>query len=372
MSLRLLNDFPRMRNYVAAIVLLTGCGGRTADVGDDEWPVGGDWSMGGSSMGGSAIGGLMSKGGTISGGSTSRPSGGTVSKGGSYNLWGGYPSTGGKAVGSGGWAPTGGYRATGGYLYAGGGKATGGYSTYGGKGGYGGSGGKAPTAGNAGFLRGGAGPVAGYSPVGGRGGAGGVSGSAGRPPMAGAGGCPAITCSTTCLYGPWASVEGCSTCACAPPTKRLSYDMLSCPTDALTVSVVPVAQTGTWVFNFTWLCSATVVAVGQPTSASVSVTILNSTNDPVTSTNRNYTPLSSITPLVFSQAQITVAGSGLPYVSVPLSVAAGAYLAIRREGNTFVGGLYFPATPSSGPSTIGANTILAGDFKVPVPVALSP
>jgi hypothetical protein len=154
-------------------------------------------------------------------------------------------------------------------------------------------------------------------------------------------------------------------CACVPPEKKLSYDTLSCPAEAITVSVIAQQQTGTWVFNFSWTCTATATSLGQPLNASVGVTILNNTADPITSTNRTitYNPSTSSIPIVFSSPQLVVTGSGLPTITVPLTPSSGAYLSIRREGNLFVGGLYLPSTQTGGTT----NVMLAGSFSVAVP-----
>jgi hypothetical protein len=367
--------FNRLTFSCVVTLWLTGCGGRTSDFDDDVVV----------SSGGTASGGWLAVGGTsrATGGATYYAYGGWGQGGGNtwatggynywatggYNYWatGGYRATGGYYY-NGGKAATGGYRSTGGYPFGAGGKATGGNAGYSGMSGYyngGGTAGRPPIAGNAGFLRGGS---AGASGSGGPAGAtatGGKPATGGAPPGAGAAGCPAIGCTTTCPVGYWNSLNGCMSCACVPPDKRLSYDTLSCPADSLTVTVTPQQQTGTWVFKFTWACTATATELGQPLTASVGVTIFNNLTDPITSTNRTitYNPASSIVSIVFSDPQLVVTGSGLPQITLQLTPSSGAYLSIRREGDLFVGGLYLPSTQTGGTT----NVMLAGSFSVAVP-----
>ena len=172
----------------------------------------------------------------------------------------------------------------------------------------------------------------------------------------------------TCPLGYWNSINGCSSCACALPDKKLAFETTNCDSNALTVSVAALAQTGTWVFNFTWNCSTSVpTSTNQPLMASVGVTIFNSATDPITATNRTiiYNVASSSIPVVFSQPQIVVSTSSASTSTYGLTPLTGAYLSIRREGNQFVGGLYLPANPTT--ISTSSSVMLAGSFAVAVP-----
>lgn len=342
---------------VASLCLMN-CGGRTSD---DDYDTAGSTASGGwttAAGGRAAFGGTsMSKGGyAVASGGYYYATGGYYYASGGYRATGGYPYA------------TGGYRATGGSTYTSGGKTTGGVVIYAGTkatagiSGYTLTAGRPPIAGTAGVYRGGAGGVAG-NPTAVGGGTAGRSNTGGAPLTAGAAGCPAIGCATSCPLGYWASIDGCSSCACAIPASQMSVDTLSCPPTSLTVSVVAQQQSGTWVFNFSWLCSATVTTLGQPASASVGVTILNNTTDPITSANRTYSYSAAVLSFSVSNPQLILYGSGVPFITLPLSVSTGAYLSIRREGNNFVGGLYLPSTQTSGTTSV----MLAGAFSVGVP-----
>lgn len=345
------------------LFLLHGCGGRT-DQGQYEAS---QQAQGGEDLGGSSFGGRLSATGgkampRNSGGSSTLYVGGT-GYGGSviygtggytYYIYGGTTSTSTTIA-------RGGVTSRGGATYTGGTRSSGGAAT-GGRG----SGGYFPTGGLAGAVT----AFAGYSATGGYGYAGFIGiagadsvtgGSAGAPGVAGAAGCPPVSCARSCPAGLWVTA-GCIECVCAPPNQSMTYDTLSCPTTSLTLSTGVSSVNGQWVFDFAWDCSASISGVIQSIAGSMQVAIAGDSYE-IGQSLFEPSPIMSYIPIEFIAPKLVLSLTGGSPGNVELTPTTDSFLSIRRQGNRFVGGVYFVGTP--GASTVYST--LSGPFDVQVP-----
>lgn len=283
-------------------------------------------------------------------------SGGNTALGGSTNSGGSEPlTTGGAAI------------TTGGSSTAAGGDSAGQTQT---------SGGRLPTGGVAGSTggksAGGAGgKSSGGAATGGHSGGAQVAGAAGLAGAGGAGGareCPLIKCAASCAEN-WLGLDGCPTCTCAPPTKKLSVNDVDCPSASVTMTASSSFSFGAavdrWLFDFEWSCSEHSV-LGEPLRAHLQVALIQPLTPAIDASNRTFfepRPAASVREYEVRSAEVFVAGSGVPEIEGRLDPSS-SFLSIRLENGLLVGGLSFTGEDSA--KTLTAT--MAGPFSVPVPM----
>jgi hypothetical protein len=174
-----------------------------------------------------------------------------------------------------------------------------------------------------------------------------------------------LTCELQCPAARWQGVDGCPTCACAPPALQLSRDVVVCPAASLTLTTATswfVGGIDRWLLDFTWTCSAG--TIGEPARGTLQVGIIQPPKEPIDETSRTFYMQmpQTLDDYEVRGGTIFLRGSGVPEISEPLT-AISSFISIRREGDELVGGVIYV-----GQSATGSHTAtLAGPFRVPVP-----
>jgi hypothetical protein len=222
-------------------------------------------------------------------------------------------------------------------------------------------------------------------PVGGEdGGAPAAGGTAGAPTMSGDEGgafgvagesgatnCEPLLCAAECPSTRWQGVDGCPTCACAPPPTQLSRDAFACPEASLTLKTETswfIGGIDRWLLDFTWSCGAG--SIGEPGRATLRIGIIQPPQTPIDEISRTVyfgmpqPPAGGDTREDYELRGATgfLRGSGVPEISEPLSVVSG-FISLRREGNELVGGVLYVGESA----TQSHTTTLSGPFRAPVP-----
>src|SRR6188508_3068603 len=116
-----------------------------------------------------------------------------------------------------------------------------------------------------------------------------LAGAAGLGGQGGASECPAIKCTAQCADY-WVGLDGCNTCACAPPAPKLAVRDVSCPLSALTLTETSSYYVGgynRWLLDFDWQCSDTSL-LGEPSRAHLQVGLLEPISPPIDAKNRTF------------------------------------------------------------------------------------
>lgn len=184
--------------------------------------------------------------------------------------------------------------------------------------------------------------------------------------LAGAGGaaidCTPLECSMLPCAEPWLELDGCPSCACAPPPVSLTVNGVSCPSASLTLEATSSAFFGgldRWLIDFEWTCSD-LAMLGEPSRGHLQIGIIQPLPPPLDARNRmfSYPPLQSGREYELRGATIWVRGSGVPEIEQQ-PTPSSSFLSIRLEDGDLVGGVEF----------IASSAKMAGPFRVAVPTA---
>lgn len=177
--------------------------------------------------------------------------------------------------------------------------------------------------------------------------------------------CPDVTCEVTCDYGYWDDLEGCQTCACAPPPIELSTNGFMHDPQHVTLMTTAdeyIGGVNRWVFNFTW-------SYDDPGASDDAIVVeatvrLMRDGDPSyepTETNMTWaSPSGGPSPLELMGGEYTLYGFGI--VNDSLAPVSG-WLSIRRVDDVFEGGVVLEMEGDGAAGDVHA----AGPFSVPVP-----
>lgn len=177
--------------------------------------------------------------------------------------------------------------------------------------------------------------------------------------------CPDVTCQIVCDYGYWDDLEGCQTCACAPPPVELSTNGLMHDPQHITMTTTAeefIGGINRWVFNFTW-------SFDNPGGADDQIVVestvrLMRDGDPSyepTEINRTWaSPSGTATPLELMGGEYTLYGFGIINDTL---VPVSGWLSIRRVNDVFEGGVVLEMEGEGAAGDVHA----AGPFSVPVP-----
>lgn len=182
---------------------------------------------------------------------------------------------------------------------------------------------------------------------------------------AGGGDCPDITCTETCPDGYWDDLEGCQTCACAPPAGvELSIQGVPRDPQYLTVDVAASELIGgidRWVFDFTWTSDNPGASDdAEVVNATVRLMKIGPQYEPSETNATWYSPEDDGMPLEVLPGEYTLYGFG---VFMDTLTPVSGYLSIRRVGDTFEGGV---SLEMQGAGTAGM-VHAAAPFSVPTP-----
>jgi hypothetical protein len=178
--------------------------------------------------------------------------------------------------------------------------------------------------------------------------------------------CAAIKCTATCKEN-WLGLDGCPTCACAPPALTLSVGNTSCPSASITLTSASSYYVGgidRWLIDFDWACSDQSL-LGEPSRGHLRVGILQPLDLPINEKSRTFfLPPIAAGELEYEAriATIWVLGSGVPEIERSLQ-ASSSFLSIRLENGVLVGGIEYKGVDSTGAVT----ATMAGPFSVAVP-----
>lgn len=173
------------------------------------------------------------------------------------------------------------------------------------------------------------------------------------------------------MDGTWPGLDGCPTCACAPPSPHFFDDEFNCSSASLSVTATSsyfIGGTDRWDITFNWNCSDTLTGIGVPLRATLQIGIRQTPPTPIDGTNQTFVlpdPSSPGTnPYQVSSAIEYVAGSGRPEIDLRITLIS-SFLSIRREGDRLVGGIEYVGKVDSTAKIV----TLAAPFDVPVPKA---
>ncbi len=178
--------------------------------------------------------------------------------------------------------------------------------------------------------------------------------------------CPDVTCQVTCDYGYWDDLEGCQTCACAPPPIELSTQGV--PHDSQYVAMQTVADEfiggiNRWVFDFTWTYDNP-GASDDAVVVEATVRLMRDGDPSYEPTETNATwfwpPTQQETPLEPMDGAYTLYGFGIINDTL---VPVSGWLSIRRVNDVFEGGVVLEMQGNGAAGAVHA----AGPFSVPVP-----
>ena len=190
-------------------------------------------------------------------------------------------------------------------------------------------------------------------------------GWAGQGNEAGFPDCGVIACPTDCPGERWSQLDGCLSCACAPPAALLQRQTWDCPSASLSVTASSswfIGGYNRWLIDFEWKC--TVQDLGQPGRATLEIGLIQPQPTPIDETNRTfYLPIpQTLKDYEVREATVFLRGSGVPEIKEMLQPLS-SFLSIRREGNELVGGVEYEGQDS----THAYASKLAASFRVPVP-----
>jgi hypothetical protein len=178
------------------------------------------------------------------------------------------------------------------------------------------------------------------------------------------GGCPDIDCGNVCPDGYWDDLEGCQTCACAPPEVELSINGFTKPAADVTFDVMAdhfIGGIDRWVFNFTWTYDDPLASDdAEVVEATVRIMQVGPQYEPSETNATWYSPQDDGMPLEVLPGDYTLFGFAVLHDTLaPVS----GILSIRRVGTTFEGGVWLEMQGAGTAGMVHA----AGPFDVPVP-----
>jgi hypothetical protein len=178
------------------------------------------------------------------------------------------------------------------------------------------------------------------------------------------GGCPDIDCATPCAYGYWDGLDGCQTCACAPPPLELTVNGATKDPTHLTLDTTASELIGgidRWVFDFTWNYDDPLASDDQEI-VQVSVRIMRTgpEYEPSETNATWFYPESSGAPLEIPPGDYTLYGFG---VLMDTLTPVSGYLSIRRVDDVFEGGVVLKLEGQG----VAAEVQALGKFSVAVP-----
>ncbi len=182
----------------------------------------------------------------------------------------------------------------------------------------------------------------------------------------GAGGsdCPDIVCTLTCGHGYWDDLEGCQTCACAPPPVELATNGMMHDSQDVTFQTMAdhfIGGIDRWVFNFQWSYDDPQASDDEiVVEATVRIMQLDPMYEPSETNVTWFEPEHAGMPLEVMQGEYTLYGFGI--VMDTLTPVSG-YLSIRRVGDVFEGGVSLEMQGAGAAGAVHAS----GPFAVPVP-----
>ena len=158
-------------------------------------------------------------------------------------------------------------------------------------------------------------------------------------------------------------MDGCPTCTCAPPEKQLWVQGIQRDPAHLTITTVATKYIGgidRWVFDFTWHYDDP-LASDDEEFVTAQVRVQDLPMYEITEANVSwFSPSDDGTPLELMEGTYTLYGFGV--VTYTLTPAAG-FLSIRRDGNTFEGGVFLFMNGAGPAGAVDAG----GPFSVAVP-----
>lgn len=192
-----------------------------------------------------------------------------------------------------------------------------------------------------------------------------TTGSSSSSTGAGGGDCPDISCTEACDDGYWDDLEGCQTCACAPPPGlELSVQGVAKNPQHLSFDVAASELIGgidRWVFDFTWTYDDPQTSDDEEiVSATVRLMKLGPQYEPSESNVTWYSPGDDGMPLEMLGGDYTLYGFA---VLTDTLAPAGGYISIRRVGAFFEGGVVLEMQGSGVAGMVHA----AAPFTVAVP-----
>ena len=178
------------------------------------------------------------------------------------------------------------------------------------------------------------------------------------------GGCPVIDCESPCPDGYWDDLEGCQTCACAPPAVALSVDGFAKPAANTTLDVVAdhfIGGIDRWVFNFTWTYDDPQAADDEEVvEATVRIMQIGPQYEPSETNATWYSPENDGMPLEVLPGDYTLYGFAV--IEDTLTPVSGL-LSVRKVGATFEGGVWLDMQGAGTAGMVHAT----GPFAVAVP-----
>lgn len=173
--------------------------------------------------------------------------------------------------------------------------------------------------------------------------------------------CDDLQCARECPFGYWDDLDGCPTCACAPPptlffTGRSEHDHVTLDT---TPSIY-IGGIDRWVFDFRWLYDDPMIA-DEAEQVDMTVRWMQGVGMDPTEQNATFW-MDDPGPVEAWSALWTLFGFGLQTADL---VVESGYFSLRRVDGRFEGGLYMELR-SDGQQFPGIVRV-GGAFDVPVP-----
>lgn len=177
--------------------------------------------------------------------------------------------------------------------------------------------------------------------------------------------CPDIVCTVTCEFGFWDDLEGCDTCACAPPPIELRTNGFMHDTQHVAMTTEAdmfIGGIDRWVFDFQWVYDDPQASDDQiVVTATVRLqTGVNPDWEPDEQNATWFSPENESNPIEMMGGDYTLYGFGV--IMDTLTPVSG-WLSIRRIGDTFEGGVFLDMQGNGSAGEVHAS----GPFSVPVP-----
>ncbi len=190
-----------------------------------------------------------------------------------------------------------------------------------------------------------------------------TTGSASSTTGAG-GGCPDLSCTDLCPNGTWVGLDGCDTCACAPPPLSLSVDGFTKPVAFVSLDVVASELIGgidRWVFDFTWTYDDPMTSDdAEVVEATVRIMRTDPMFEPSEASVTWFSPEDDGNPIESLGGMYTLYGFAI--INDTLTPLNG-FLSIRVNGADFEGGVLLDLQGAGQAGLVHAT----GPFKVAMP-----